>query len=146
MNLLALIVLVTIAVMLPPLQKQHSIPTVLVGNQRGAKSVKKYLGAVRNPDGVVLYQAMTYFYTVRGAVVLHGHSRVLFFDKNWKQLAYCEFGTPDELPTKPLKNNLYFNYVGANNQSVEHRQLIGSALPKQLCAEPNASCYPLFKE
>jgi hypothetical protein len=110
-------------------------------NQQGAKSIQKYLGDIKSPTGAVLYHVMTHFYTVQAAVELHGHSRVLFFDKNWKQLAYCEVGMPEELPERLIQNSLYFKFPGSTHQQIERLLLINSTLPKKLCLGPDANCY-----
>ncbi|MDO7849128.1 hypothetical protein Q5H92_22385 [Hymenobacter sp. M29] len=127
---------------LPPhIQKHHLLFDAYRQKQPSAKNIKKYLGSVKGPTGEVLYHVMTHFYTVQAAVVLHGHSRILFFDKSWKQLAYCEVDVPEELPDKIKKSSLCFKYAGANNQQLEYQVLIGAALPKLLSTGSN--CYTI---
>ncbi|MDO7851122.1 hypothetical protein [Hymenobacter convexus] len=144
MNLFALLFLGVRATLLPQTQKPHLLPDANVRKQQAATSIKKYLGSARGPTGEVLYHVMTHFYTVQAAAVLHGHSRILFFDRSWKQLAYCEVDMPDELPDKLKKNSLCFKHAGANNQQLEYQALIGSALPKLLCTGTN--CYTIYKK
>lgn len=130
--------------LLPQIQRHHVLLDASIQKQQGAKNIKKYLGSVKGPTGGVLYHVMTHFYTVQAAIVLHGHSRILFFDKSWKQLGYCEVDMPDELPDKMKKNSLCFKHAGANNQQLEYQALIGSALPKLLCTGTN--CYMIHKQ
>jgi hypothetical protein len=146
MKLLALLFFSVEAMLLPQVQKHHLLLDTSMQKQQNDKSVKKYLGSVESPSGAVLYHVMTHFYTVQASSELHGHSRILFFDKGWKQLAYYEVGMPDELPDKLKNNSLCFKYASANNKQREYQLLIGSVLPKQLCIEPDANCYTIHQQ
>jgi hypothetical protein len=100
-----------------------------------------YLGDITDSNGKTVYYVIKEFSTVQAAIVMHGHSNIIFLDTDKKIVRMYYLGTPDELP-KSLKNNkLIFEYTDEKTkQKVIHQESIGKELPKMICVKPD-DCY-----
>ena len=91
-----------------------------------------FLGTIRNKDGTVQYYVVKEFFKIKAAIVYHGHSRVLFFDKNKHLKAQTIFDMPDELPFKLQKRSLYFKKK-AGGIIIIIQEALENNIPKILC-------------
>ena len=98
------------------------------------------LGTIKDGRGRVVYHVVTKFWTVKAALVSHGHSAVFFYNNRWMQVAKYEVGLHEALPVKLTNNTLFFSYVGKTKEKQTHSQVLGTVLPKFPCVAP-ADCY-----
>lgn len=117
-------------------KKINKIFTIKVGQDI---SQRTYLGVIRNSNGQIKYYVVKEFLRIQAAIVFHGHSRILFFDKQKQLTKQSVLSSPDELPFKLKSNSLYFKY--SDNKSKKIFALNVATLPKMICVEPNKNCY-----
>ena len=100
-----------------------------------------YLGKIKDKHGKVLFYVLTIFSQVQAAIVIHGHSNVIYLDTTKVVKRQFELGTPDDLPFKLKNNHLYFYYL---NPVTKKKKLyvnhVGQQIPKVLCVRPE-DCY-----
>jgi hypothetical protein len=112
------------------LQQRGSTPTPREG--------KRLLGGLYDRQGRVRYYVVAEFYRVPAALLLHGHSRVLFLNPQRVVVAQYELGMPEELPYKLVHNTLFFGQDLPKGR--QHQQRIEAVLPRFLCVGPGG-CY-----
>jgi hypothetical protein len=111
-----------------------------IKNKYGDERIN-YLGVVRKKNGENLYHIFTVFKRVQAAVVMHGHSTIIFIGKDKKEKKRYELSFPEELPYKLKNNTLYFKYLDKTTQTKKiFKSKIGIKIPEMICVEP-ASCY-----
>ena len=100
-----------------------------------------YLGTIKNSDGTDLFYILTIYREVQAAILIHGHSNVLYLDKEKVIKKQIELGLRGELPAKLKNNTLYFYYY---NKKTKKKKLytnhVGLEIPKFLCVSPE-ECY-----
>lgn len=100
-----------------------------------------YLGEIKNSDGKVLFYILTIYSEVQAAILFHGHSNVLYLDKEKVVKKQFELGMRDELPAKLKNNTLYFYYYNKESKGKKlYTNHVGIEIPKLLCVSPN-ECY-----
>lgn len=100
-----------------------------------------YLGTINDNRDVILYHVLTVFRTVQAAIVVHGHSNIIYLDKDKNIARQYEVGGPEDLPFKLEKNALYFHLPDSNkNHNKTYIFEVGTTLPKVICIAPN-DCY-----
>jgi hypothetical protein len=99
---------------------------------------KRMLGGIYDRQGRVRYYVVAEFYRVQAAIMMHGHSRVLFLNPQRVVVAQYEFGMPEELPYKLVQNTLFFGKGLPKGR--QHQQRIDAVLPRFLCVGPEG-CY-----
>ncbi len=100
-------------------------------------SERTFLGVVKDVNGKTTYAVVIEFLRIQAAIVYHGHSNILFFDRRNKLVKIAALSLNNELPFKLEKNVLYFNYT-VNNKHKIFQQLI-QPLPKMICV--GDGCY-----
>lgn len=115
--------------------------THVVKHKDGGDATINYLGVIKKSNGDTLYYVLTDFTRIQAAIVMHGHSTVIFLNKNLKKVKSYELSLPEELPYKLISNTLYFKY---NDKTTNKKQVfknkIGTTIPKMICVSPD-SCY-----
>lgn len=100
-----------------------------------------YLGKIKNSEGKVLFYILAIYSEVQAALVIHGHSNVLYLGKDKVIKRQFELGIPDELPFKLENNILYFHYYNNKTKKKElYANHVGTEIPKLLCVGPD-ECY-----
>ena len=84
--------------------------TQLVKNKTGDKKIN-YLGVIKKANGDTLSYIVTVFSRVKAAVVMHGHSNIIYLNKKLKEIKNYDVGSPDHLPFKLKDNTLFFKYL-----------------------------------
>jgi hypothetical protein len=100
-----------------------------------------YLGKIKNDKGKILYHIIAMYSEVQAAIVIHGHSNVLYLDEKKFLKRQFELSVPDELPYKLVNNTFYFLYY--NNKTKRKEQFhnhVGTDIPKLLCVKAD-DCY-----
>lgn len=100
-----------------------------------------YIGAFKDQQHIVKYHILSVFRNVQAAIEMHGHTEVIFLDKNLKLIKQIELALPEELPFKLEENKLHFHYTDDNShiQKVFEFDLDGK-IPESLCVSPSV-CY-----
>ena len=101
-------------------------------------SQRTFLGFIKDNKGHIKYYVVKEFLRIQAAVVFHGHSRILFFDKQNKLVKESILSLPKELPFKLKENSLYFKYSDSGLTKIFVQDV--ATLPKMICVEPK-SCY-----
>ena len=105
----------------------------------GTHSERTFLGLVKDSKGKVVFYVAKEVYTVQAAVVRHGHSRIIFFDRQKRLIA--SYWTDSELPYVLANNTMYFKYENSNsNKRSIYKERIGPILPDHICVKKN-ECY-----
>ena len=100
-----------------------------------------YLGAIKGGNGNVLFYILSIYSEVQAAIVIHGHSNVLYLDRKKVVKRQFELGTPDDLPFKLKNNTLYFHHFSDKTKKQElYTNHVGTKIPKLLCVGPD-DCY-----
>lgn len=100
-----------------------------------------YLGKIKDKNGKTLFYILTIYSQVQAAIVIHGHSNIIYLDnnKNFKKLFHL--GSPQDLPYKLKNNHLYFRYKDSKtNKKKLYINYVGEQIPKILCVGPD-DCY-----
>src|ERR1700739_30335 len=104
--------------------------THVIKHKDGGSDKINYLGVIEKLNGDTLYYVFTLFGTVQAAVVMHGHSNIIFLNKKRKEVKSYDIGMPDELPYKLVDNTLYFKYVDEKtNKKQIFKNKVGAKLP-----------------
>ncbi|HTB53138.1 MAG TPA: hypothetical protein VK718_10240 [Ferruginibacter sp.] len=101
-------------------------------------SQRTYIGTITDSMGISKYFVVKEFLKVQAAIVYHGNSRILFFDRKNKLVATYNLNLPCELPYKLYQNTLYFHYCDDINKI--NKVEISVKLPNILCVAPSR-CY-----
>jgi len=99
---------------------------------------RTFLGTIRENDGSIKYYVVKEFLRIQAAFVFHGHSRILFFNKQKNLTKECRLSLPTELPFELKANTLYFKY-SENGLTKTFAQDVAT-LRKMICVEPK-NCY-----
>jgi hypothetical protein len=100
-----------------------------------------YLGVIKDNDGTTIYHVISNFRLVQAAIQKHGHSEIVFLDKNLKVKRGYELSMPEDLPFKLEDNVLYFYYIDNQTKTKQvFKTNISRDLPKLICIAPN-DCY-----
>ena len=105
----------------------------------GTHSERAFLGLIKDSAGNVVFYVAKEFYTVQAALVKHGHSRILFFNRDKKLTAAYYLDDPGELPYKLIRNSLYFKRTRDKEKLVQVVK-VQTKLPVPLCVMPD-DCY-----
>lgn len=89
-----------------------------------------YLGTVLSSKSDTLFYVLTENYEVKAAIEWHGHSRIVFLEKNKKIKGFYSLDSPEQLPIKLVSNSLFFR---DNKTGKATKQKIPSKLPDMLC-------------
>lgn len=103
-----------------------------------------YLGTIKNKKGFIRFYVVKEFYKIQAANVYHGHSRIVFFDRNKKKYAETTFAMPEDLPFKVEKNALCFKYSIGGVTKI-HKESITDNLPTMICGSPSSGCESVIK-
>ena len=100
-----------------------------------------YLGKIQNKNGKTIFYVLTVFEKVQAAIVIHGHSNIIYLDNNKDFKRQFELGAPNDLPFKLKHNNLYYRYINPKTDKREvYVNYVGNQIPKVMCVAPN-DCY-----
>jgi hypothetical protein len=100
-----------------------------------------YLGKIKSSNGKILFYILSIYSEVQAAIQIHGHSNVLYLDREKVIKKQFDLGLPDELPFKLKNNTLYFHYYNDKTKKTElYANHVGTGLPKILCVGPE-DCY-----
>jgi hypothetical protein len=100
-----------------------------------------YLGVIKKQNSDTLYYVIITFRRVQAAIVMHGHSDIIFLNRDYKEAKSYELGLPEELPYKLVNNVLYFKYVDEKTgKKAVFKNKIETVLPKMMCISP-VECY-----
>jgi hypothetical protein len=108
------------------------------------RSERTFLGVIKNSNGKVVFYVAKEFYTVQTALVMHGHSRILFFNNDKKLTAAYNVDGPGELPYKLSRNSLYFKVTRDGNELIQIIN-VRAKLPVPLCILPDDCYWPQKK-
>jgi hypothetical protein len=103
---------------------------------------REYLGSVKDARGKPVYHLVNHTYAVQAAIMAHGHSELLVYDKKWRLIEKYVTNGWDELPILLRRNTLYFK-TREGSRVIRNRQTISPAMspPKCICVLPNNNCY-----
>ena len=101
-------------------------------------SERTYLGVITDNRGQSKFYVVKEFLNIQAAIVFHGHSRILFFNKQNKLIKEAILSSNDGLPFKFKANSLYFRYSENGIKKIFIQDV--STFPKMICVEPN-DCY-----
>ena len=100
-----------------------------------------YLGKIKNSKGKVLNYVLAIYSEVQAAIIIHGHSNVLFLDKKKVIKKQFDLDLPNELPFRLKNNTLYFHYYNNKTKKKEiYINHVGTVIPRLLCVGPK-ECY-----
>ena len=100
-----------------------------------------YLGEIKDIDGNILFYILAIYSEVQAAILTHGHSNVLYLDKEKIIEKQFELDLSGELPFKLKNNTLYFHYYNKKTNKLEfYKNYVGIEIPKLLCVGPE-ECY-----
>ncbi|HMH09177.1 MAG TPA: hypothetical protein VK553_00580 [Candidatus Nitrosopolaris rasttigaisensis] len=108
-----------------------------VRHKDGGDEKIHYLGVVRKQNGDTSYFVFAVFLRVQAAIVMHGHSTVIFLNKKYKEVESYDVNLPENLPFRLKGHYLYFKYQDevANKKKTFKFQIQGK-LPEILCYSP----------
>ena len=111
----------------------------LISTSDGSSEEIIYLGEIKDKKGETIYYVLSVFRLVQAAIVKHGHSDVIFLDKDLKFRKRYELHLPEELPFKLNNNSLSFNYWDTDSKKKKiYSARIDNELPELLCVSPYA--------
>lgn len=111
--------------------------TIYTKNKHGDSKIN-YLGTIKNSKGDTLYYVFTNFSRLQAAIVMHGHSNIIYLNKKQKEVKSYDLGMPENLPYKLTNNTLYFKYVDEKtNKKQIFKNKVGTTLPTIMCWAPN---------
>lgn len=97
----------------------------------------QYLGVIRKSNKDTLYFAFSVFERVQAAMVMHGHSNIIFLDKKRREVKRYDVNLPENLPYKLSANCLYFKYKNETTSKKEtYKFKIQAKLPDMVCYSP----------
>jgi hypothetical protein len=118
------------------LKKTHKVK-----NPHGYEEIN-YLGAIKKANGDTLYYVFSIYRGVQAAIVMHGHSNIVYLNKKFKEVKSYEAGGQEELPYKLKDNTLYFKYIDEKtNKKAIFKNKVGTTPPAIMCVAPN-NCLP----
>lgn len=111
----------------------------LIKKDTAIESKRTFLGVIKDSKRRTVFYVAKEFYTVRAAIVRHGHSRIIFFDRQKKLIA--SYWIDSQLPYSLVDNTLYFKYENSNStKKLVYKEHIGPILPDHICVKIN-DCY-----
>lgn len=107
----------------------------------GDKKEIVYLGKIKDNNGKALFYLLSIYSEVQAAIIIHGHSNVIYLDNKKVFKKQFELGSPDELPIKLEDNRLYFHHINIRTKRKQtYVNHVGMQMPKVLCVGSN-ECY-----
>lgn len=105
----------------------------------GTYSERTFLGLINDSKGNVGFYVAKEFYILQAALIMHGHSRILFFNKDKKLTATYYLDDAGKLPYKLSRNSLYFKRIRGKKELIQVVK-VRTQLPIPLCVNPD-DCY-----
>ena len=108
-----------------------------VKHKDGGDAKIYYLGVIRKQNGDTSYFVFAVFKRVQAAIVMHGHSNVIFLDKKYKEIKDYDVTVPENLPYMLKGHYLYFKYQDeATNKKKIFKFQIPGKLSEIICYSP----------